>query len=242
MDLSKNYYATLKLTNQATNDEIKKAYRKLAHLHHPDKNLSDNAKQTFQEIQDAYQILTDTQQKQGYDNNSYHGRYYNAFQFNFKKGKSGYEEHLNINTEIEITLSDIYTNKNKTFTYSRNVTCKQCKGTGFEPNDNWSECLFCSGHGTINGKKCKYCKGTGKLYRNQCGICKGNKVLKGVESITISNLYTIDNRKTIRYAEFGLCHRNEPSGTLHGLMRCRAFVQDDGHIFCTEAQIQEEVV
>ncbi len=45
----------------------------------------------------------------------------------------------------------------------------------------------------------------------------------------------------IRIAEFGSCHRNEPSGTLHGLMRVRNFVQDDAHIFCTEGQIQEEV-
>ncbi len=45
----------------------------------------------------------------------------------------------------------------------------------------------------------------------------------------------------IRLAEFGSCHRNEPSGTLHGLMRVRNFVQDDAHIFCTEAQIQGEV-
>ena len=45
----------------------------------------------------------------------------------------------------------------------------------------------------------------------------------------------------IRLAEFGSCHRNEPSGTLHGLMRVRNFVQDDAHIFCTEEQIQDEV-
>ena len=45
----------------------------------------------------------------------------------------------------------------------------------------------------------------------------------------------------LRLAEFGSCHRNEPSGTLHGLMRVRNFVQDDAHIFCTEAQILEEV-
>ncbi len=45
----------------------------------------------------------------------------------------------------------------------------------------------------------------------------------------------------LRYAEFGACHRNEPSGTLHGLMRLRGFVQDDAHIFCTEDQIQSEV-
>ena len=45
----------------------------------------------------------------------------------------------------------------------------------------------------------------------------------------------------LRMAEFGSCHRNEPSGTLHGLMRLRHFVQDDAHIFCTENQIQAEV-
>ena len=45
----------------------------------------------------------------------------------------------------------------------------------------------------------------------------------------------------LRYGEFGSCHRNEPSGGLHGLMRVRGFVQDDGHIFCTESQIEAEV-
>ena len=45
----------------------------------------------------------------------------------------------------------------------------------------------------------------------------------------------------LRLAEFGACHRNEPSGSLHGIMRVRSFTQDDGHIFCTEDQIQSEV-
>ena len=46
----------------------------------------------------------------------------------------------------------------------------------------------------------------------------------------------------LRYGEFGACHRNEPSGALHGIMRVRGFTQDDGHIFCTEDQIQPECV
>ena len=45
----------------------------------------------------------------------------------------------------------------------------------------------------------------------------------------------------LRYGEFGQCHRNEPTGGLHGIMRVRAFTQDDGHIFCTEDQVQAEV-
>ena len=46
----------------------------------------------------------------------------------------------------------------------------------------------------------------------------------------------------LRFGEFGQCHRNEPSGALHGIMRVRGFTQDDGHIFCTEEQIQDEVI
>ncbi|MBS1187626.1 MAG: thrS [Burkholderiaceae bacterium] len=46
----------------------------------------------------------------------------------------------------------------------------------------------------------------------------------------------------LRYGEFGACHRNEPSGSLHGMMRVRGFTQDDGHIFCTEDQILDECV
>lgn len=46
----------------------------------------------------------------------------------------------------------------------------------------------------------------------------------------------------LRYGEFGQCHRNEPSGALHGIMRVRGFTQDDGHVFCTEAQILDECV
>ncbi|GAA0556119.1 threonine--tRNA ligase [Halomonas salifodinae] len=45
----------------------------------------------------------------------------------------------------------------------------------------------------------------------------------------------------VRYGEFGGCHRNEPSGALHGIMRVRAFTQDDGHVFCTEEQVESEV-
>lgn len=46
----------------------------------------------------------------------------------------------------------------------------------------------------------------------------------------------------LRFGEFGQCHRNEPTGGLHGIMRVRGFTQDDGHIFCTEDQIQQEVL
>ena len=54
-----------------------------------------------------------------------------------------------------------------------------------------------------------------------------------------SNLHSY-RELPLRYGEFGQCHRNEPSGSLHGMMRVRGFTQDDGHIFCTEDQMQDE--
>ena len=60
--------------------------------------------------------------------------------------------------------------------------------------------------------------------------------------VQIFNKKTVSYRDLpIRMAEFGSCHRNEPSGALHGIMRVRGFVQDDAHIFCTEEQITDEV-
>ena len=56
-----------------------------------------------------------------------------------------------------------------------------------------------------------------------------------------SNLHSY-RELPLRYGEFGACHRNEPSGSLHGVMRVRGFTQDDGHIFCTEDQILDECV
>jgi len=72
-----------------------------------------------------------------------------------------------------------------------------------------------------------------------------NYALKPMNCPGHVQIYNSDMRSyrdlPLRYGEFGQCHRNEPSGALHGIMRVRGFTQDDGHIFCTEEQILEEV-
>src|SRR5699024_11246331 len=61
----------------------------------------------------------------------------------------------------------------------------------------------------------------------------------GVQTCALPILHSY-RELPIRYGEFGSCHRNEPSGSLHGLLRVRGFTQDDGHIFCTEDQLLDE--
>lgn len=90
-----------------------------------------------------------------------------------------------------------------------------------------------SGHWEKFGKEMFYTSSENRDYAIKPMSCPGhiqvfNQGLKSYRDLPL------------RFAEFGSCHRNEPSGSLHGLMRVRSMVQDDGHIFCTENQVQEE--
>lgn len=91
-----------------------------------------------------------------------------------------------------------------------------------------------SGHWAMFGKEMFTVETEGKIYAVKpmncpCHVQIYNKGVKSYRDLPL------------RLAEFGCCHRQEPSGALHGLMRLRGFVQDDAHIFCTENQIQSEV-
>ena len=95
-----NYYEILEIDESATFDEIKKAYKKLAIIHHPDKGGNQNR---FQEISQAYEILSNEEKKQEYDNLKKYDNYQNIINFNFKDPNKLFNEffndfsHLNIN-------------------------------------------------------------------------------------------------------------------------------------------------
>lgn len=125
-----NHYETLGVSNTATPDEIKKAYRRLASQHHPDKG-GDTA--MFQKIEEAYRILSDPQQRQQYDNPApMHGGHHHFdfgnhpdlqdlfAQFGFPRGHNPFGAHMHprrnkdIRAEIEISLAETLVDQNKT--------------------------------------------------------------------------------------------------------------------------------
>ena len=96
MDYNKNYYQELGLDKNASEDDIKKAYRRLAHQHHPDKNAGHkDAEAKFQRVNEANQVLSDPKSKQEYDQRSPHGNAYspfnsNPFEFHFGNGNDDF--------------------------------------------------------------------------------------------------------------------------------------------------------
>lgn len=190
--MDKKYYEILGVSEDATQDDIKKAYRKLAMNHHPDRNPGDlNAIESFKKIQEAYEVLGDPNKRVNYDrfgkadsssffNSTPFEEFFDSF-FQFSsKGKSSKVSDIQIILELEFMEAALGCNKNLSFL--RNETCNSCKGTGAKDENSLKMCKLCDGHGRIvQGhsfiriqQTCPQCQGKGKVIIANCNDCKGN--------------------------------------------------------------------
>lgn len=199
MVANKDYYKILGIEKSATEEEIKKAYRKKAMQLHPDKNPGDKAaEEKFKEVAEAYEVLGNTNKRKEYDNpssfsmndNMSHDdlrefmmqqamRNFGGFQ---KRNSSG----SNIQITLNVSLEDIYLGLSKKFKLKRQCHCDACSGTGAKDSSSIEKCLNCDGRGVkmnishssfgtqqhITG--CDVCQGSGKFIRNLCSTCSGS--------------------------------------------------------------------
>ncbi len=177
-----DYYEVLGITKQASADEIKKAFHKLAHKYHPDKG-GDEKK--FKEINEAYQVLSNAEKRQQYDQ---FGRTFDqngggAGDFNWawqNQGASGFDpEDLgdifenffqfggggrraskkdikkgkDIQIDIEIALEETLQPIHKKISLKKEITCTRCVGKGAEPGTKVNECFSCRGSGQVQEVK-----------------------------------------------------------------------------------------
>jgi molecular chaperone DnaJ len=177
--MPKDYYAILGVPRTATQEEIKKAYRKLAHQYHPDKKGGDEAK--FKEVNEAYQVLSDPKKRANYDN---FGFAYNESTFQGGEGFNysdifggingggfedifdmfsemfggGFRRTYNYNREerkrgenlfIEIEIKKSDLGKQKTIEFEAMDLCKECGGNGIERGYKIITCDLCRGTGQI---------------------------------------------------------------------------------------------
>lgn len=179
MNKMADYYDILGVSRGASDDEIKKAYRKLAHKYHPDKKGGDEKK--FKEINEAYQVLSDKTKREQYDR---FGRTFESagsgqagwdFDDIFKNfggggfsseggfedifsevfGRSGFGEKgetrrgRDIQTDIEITFEEMVAGTVKEIPLYKRVVCSNCGGTGGEPGSEMKTCPTCGGSGQV---------------------------------------------------------------------------------------------
>lgn len=191
--MSKNYYDILEVTKEANQEEIKKAYRKLAMQYHPDRNIGDSeAEVKFKEVQEAYDILSDPQKKAMIDNPGMGGFGHSFFSDFFDNIFRAQQTHspiqLNIQTELVITFWEAVKGCQKTVTVNRAKMCNTCQGSGAAERET---CSYCQGTGkhiqragnmTVQ-TTCPTCGGAGQTKKKDCQPCNGQGIIS--ESVNV---------------------------------------------------------
>jgi molecular chaperone DnaJ len=172
----RDYYAVLEISKSASADEIKKAYRKMAIQHHPDKNPGDKAsEEKFKEAAEAYEVLSNPQKKQAYDQYGHAGLGGNAgfggagrggfdmedifsqfgdvFGGHFGGGSRGGGRRVNrgsnLRVKVKLTLEEIANGVEKKIKVNKFVACKPCNGSGAKNGSGFNTCATCRGTGQI---------------------------------------------------------------------------------------------
>ena len=176
----RDYYDVLGVNKNASPEQIKSAYRKLAVKYHPDKNKDDKASEDkFKEASEAYHVLSNTERKQNYDNfghaafeNGGRGGGFGNFDFSSSfsdifedffsdfRGSGSNKGRRNSNLrgsdlryDLSITLEEAHNGKKQDIKFSSSEKCITCKGSGSKPGHNVDACSMCGGNGRIRSNQ-----------------------------------------------------------------------------------------
>src|SRR5581483_6534360 len=155
MATATDYYALLGVPRNATEEQIRSAYRKLARQYHPDANQESGSAEKFKQITEAYEVLSDPERRQRYDMfGSGQGGLGDLFETFFgtefrRREARGPMRGADLRMEIEIDLLDAVKGGDRTIRVPRLETCAKCEGTGAEPGSEITTCATCGGRGEV---------------------------------------------------------------------------------------------
>lgn len=223
--MSKDYYETLGVSRNASQEEIKKAYKTLAKKYHPDLNKEAGSTEKFKTVNEAFAILGDETRRSNYDRfgtaENFQG-FQGGFEgFNFDSifedffgesifgGRRRKRRGVDLRYEMELDFEEAAFGTKKDIELTRLANCEDCEGTGAE-NGSFEECGECNGKGQRRNSirtpfgvisqttTCSTCGGTGQIPEKECKSCGGEGRRKNRKTVTVKIPAGVDNGSTLR--------------------------------------------
>jgi len=222
-----DYYKLLNINKDASSSDIKKSYRKLAMKYHPDRNPGDKrAEEKFKQISEAYEILSNPQKKQAYDQFGHDGVDQNGassyssdkftdifsdifgdvFNGSSKERKTFAKKGADLKYNLSLNLEEAVRGTQVKIRLSTYISCKTCLGSGHKKGTQPKTCNACKGSGQIRMQQgffsiqqtCQDCNGQGLKIDNPCSICFGQGREKDYKTLSVKIPEGIDNGDRIR--------------------------------------------
>jgi len=245
----RDYYEVLGVNRDASDEDIKKAYRKLAMQHHPDRN-PDNPKseEQFKEAKQAYEILSASDKRAAYDRFGHQGveagagagagagGFGDAFGdifseiFGGGRPRSNVYRGADLRYNLEITLEDAARGTETKIRIPTLEGCETCHGSGAKPGTEPVTCPTCNGQGQVRIQQgffslqqtCPRCTGTGKIVREPCATCAGAGRIKRQKTLSVKIPEGVDEGDRIRLSGEGEAGVNGgPPGDLYVVIRLK---------------------
>jgi len=241
--MNKDYYNILGVEKDATDEQIKKAYRKMAMKYHPDRNPNNpEAESKFKEAAEAFDVLSNPDKKSKYDRfgSDYKDNGFGGFGgFNMDDIFSNFgdifggafnnrysnrsQRGSNLRMKVTLNISEILKGATKKIKYKRQIKCDSCNGSG---GTDVKSCVACGGtgkrtvtqntpFGTISQiTTCDACGGSGQEVKNKCTVCKGDGTILHEETIDINIPAGVSTGMQMNLSGYGNHIKNGQPGDL----------------------------
>jgi molecular chaperone DnaJ len=254
----RDYYEVLGVERSASEDEIKRAYRRLAMQYHPDRNVGDaEAEEKFKEAAEAYEVLHNADRRQRYDRYGHAGLeglnvpHFNDAQSVFdlfgdlfgdifgQRGRHGPHAGRDLQVAVDLDLIEAARGIVRTIAIQREELCTDCAGSGARRGTQPTPCRRCNGRGAVIQNQgffrvqqtCRACGGRGVVIADPCTECNGNGRVLARRSLEVSIPPGVDTGTRIRLGSEGEAGEpGAPHGDLYCLIRIREhpFFHRDG--------------
>ncbi len=236
----RDYYEVLGVAKDAGDDDLKKAYRRLAMKHHPDRNPGNpDAEAHFKEANEAYEVLSDPQKRQVYDQYGHEGLqrsgggpdfggfadvFGDIFSDIFGGGRGGPRRGANLRYTLELSLEEAAFGTATEIRVPKLVNCTHCHGQGTADGNIPPACTTCRGAGQVRIQQgfftlqqtCPHCRGRGVAVKDPCNICRGQGRVRSEKTLEVKVPAGVDTGDRIRLNGEGESgDKGAPAGDLY---------------------------